>query len=104
MSYYQQIDELELRTDSLYDDFRQKNLYIHNLKMILEGKDTMAQIPVPDTGEANYDHIEISRSVEDSIMRAEFEKQSMYNIFVLEDDGGTMNGTSVSSSNACTQL
>ncbi len=104
ISFYQQIDALESRTDSLYDDFRQKSLYVHNLKMILEGKDTVEQNLDPITGKTDYENIEIIRSAEDSIMRADFEKQSMYNIFVLEDDTRMMKGTLVSSFNFFTPL
>ena len=96
MSLYHKIDILEYRADSLEMDFRQKNLYLYNLKMILEGRDTVNQIPETVESGINYDDVTITRSKEDSILRVDFEQQSMYNIFLIKEDGKSSGRSSVS--------
>ena len=96
MSLYHKIDILEYRADSLEMDFRQKNLYLYNLKMILEGKDTVNQIPEIVESGISYDDVTITRSKEDSILRVDFEQQSMYNIFLIKEDRKSSGRSSVS--------
>jgi murein DD-endopeptidase MepM/ murein hydrolase activator NlpD len=80
MSLYEKIDELQMKTDSLEDDFRRKNLYLFNLQRIMEGRDTVSEIPMATDTNINYKNIKIARSKEDSILRADFETQSLYNL------------------------
>lgn len=86
LSLYSRIDDLTFKADSLEKEFDRRNLYIYNLQMILEGRDTVAEIPAfPDTL-AGYEDITIAPSREDSLLRAEFEQQTMYNIFLREEE------------------
>jgi len=74
------IYDLQQKTDSLEREFKRKDLYILNLKRIIEGKDVFQEIPPPVQTDYNYDTISISHSAEDSVLRAEFEAQSKYNL------------------------
>ena len=71
---------LQQKTDSLEREFKRKDLYIFNLKRIIEGKDVLEEIPPPLHAGNKYDTISNLRSKEDSVLRAEFEAQSRYNL------------------------
>ncbi len=75
------IYDLQQKTDSLEREFKRKDLYIFNLKRIIEGKDVLEEIPPPLQAGHNYDTISNSHSREDSVLRAEFEAQSRYNLY-----------------------
>lgn len=75
---------LQQKVDSLERDFNQKNLYIHNIKNIIEGKEIVDFIPEEPQTNINYDTISLRRSIEDSILRAEFENQDQYNLYFNE--------------------
>ena len=79
-----QLYKLNILADSLLNDLRQKNLYIQNIKNIFEdremGNDSLV-IPVQKPG---YDTITLRKSVADSLLRAEFENQNMYNLYFNE--------------------
>lgn len=70
--------ELSIRADSLENNLRQKDLYIHNIKNVINGKFVNAidePIKKEDTirkGNADYKD---KNSYEDSLFRAEMEKQ-----------------------------
>ncbi len=75
------IYDLQQKTDSLENVFRQKDLYITNLKRIVQG-DTTYDNARPQTYEyINYDTITLSLSREDSLLRAQYEEQTRYNLF-----------------------
>jgi len=86
MRLYEKIDYLQKRADSLEQDFDQKNLYLYNLERILEGRDTVDEIPMMFDDSASYDEITIAYSHEDSLLRADFENQSMYNIYLIGEN------------------
>lgn len=69
--------ELSLRADSLERDLRQKDLYIMNIRNIVEGRDLLEEIPdnVMDPMAVSLE--ELPRSREDSILRAEMEHAAM---------------------------
>jgi len=74
------IYELQMKTDSIEREFVKKDLYIQNIKNIIEGKDIVEVIdPMQDTL-INYEEITLSHSKEDSILRAEFENYDQYNL------------------------
>ncbi len=77
----QVLRELSLRTDSLERDLRQKDLYIMNIRNIVEGRDLIEEIPekADDPEAVTYD--ELPRSREDSLLRAEIEQ-------MLQTDNG----------------
>lgn len=65
--------ELSLRADSLERDLRQKDLFIMNIRNIVEGKDLLDEIPDTVSESEAFYLDELPRSAEDSILRAEME-------------------------------
>ncbi|MFA4852307.1 MAG: M23 family metallopeptidase [Bacteroidales bacterium] len=80
------IRELMLKADSLEEDLKNKDLYLFNIKNIIEGKEIAGNLPEkPDSTVTGYDKITFAKSKEDSILRVEMEKQDQYNIAVTEN-------------------
>jgi len=104
MSLYDRIYELEEKADSLGVRFRQKDLYVYNLKRILEGRDTVAQIPETVVADTNYQDIRVVPSSEDSALRADFEYRSMYNLFLSGEDNRGGSAASIRKFNFFTPL
>lgn len=78
---------LNLRADSLSREMRKKDVYFENLKKIVEGYDFAADSalaslniyePLP---KGVTDTITLRKSMQDSILRAEYEAQNQYNLF-----------------------
>jgi murein DD-endopeptidase MepM/ murein hydrolase activator NlpD len=78
---------LSLRADSLEKEMQKKDVYFDNIKKIVEGYDFAADSalaslsiyePLP---KGVTDTITLKKSVQDSILRAQYEAQSQYNIF-----------------------
>lgn len=90
--------ELQDRADSLQTDVLQKNVYLQNLRSVIEGKeiveDTAKLVAAEGT---NYEEIENSRSPEDSVLRAEYENESAYDLFYNENEELTSPVSSLSS-------
>ena len=72
--------ELQIKTDSIERDLIKKDLFIKNLKDIINGKDLPSDVPVNIKKQQNYSDIKIRKSVEDSLLRMEIENQNKYNI------------------------
>lgn len=88
LDLYQQVYDLQNKSDSLEKSFAQKDLYFKNLKNIIEGKPMIDEI-IDDTTNIthlNYDSITISRSAEDSIFRDDYENQTKYNIYFGDNE------------------
>ena len=82
-----EVYQLNLRADSLEKEMRKKDIYFDNLKKIVEGYDfaadsTLAKMsiyePLP---KSVTDTITLKKSVQDSILRAEYAAQDQYNLF-----------------------
>jgi murein DD-endopeptidase MepM/ murein hydrolase activator NlpD len=82
-----EVYELNLRADSLSREMQKKDVYFGNIKKIVEGYDfaadsTLASLniyePLP---KGVTDTITLKKSVEDSLLRAEYEAQNQYNLF-----------------------
>ncbi len=84
----QRIYELQSRTDSLERIFYEKDIYLQNIKNILEGKIVEDSLAMPDTVSKNFDTITMKRSPEDSILRQQFEEHNRYNLYY--DDQGAL--------------
>ena len=78
---------INLRADSLEKEMRKKDVYFENIKKIVEGYDFAADSalashniyePLP---KGVTDTITLKKSVQDSILRAEYEAQNQYNLF-----------------------
>lgn len=70
--------ELTLKADSLETSLRQKDLYILNIRNIVEGREILDHIPDTMAGLGNYQIDELPRSREDSILRVEMESMGQY--------------------------
>ena len=76
---------LNRRADSIEREMERKDVYFKNLKLVIEGYDFTADslekrdIYAPLLG-FDIDTIEIRKSVQDSILRAEFEEANRYNL------------------------
>ena len=77
---------LEQRADSLERALQTKDIYLTNIRNIIEGNvvsDTMLKdTPAP----INYDSIRIESSKEDSMLRAEYDANTQYNLFYYDAD------------------
>ncbi len=69
----QVLRELTIRADSLEKDLRQKDLFIMNIRNIVEGRDLIEEIPDTVSDTDAFLIQDIPRSREDSILRAEME-------------------------------
>ena len=80
---------LERRADSLEHAFYQKDLYISNLRRIMEGKEVLDRIPEPDDSLRDYGNITLTRSEEDSLLRNEIEQQrDQYSLRFMDEVEG----------------
>lgn len=82
-----EVYELNLRADSLVTELQKKDVYFQNLQKVIEGYDFSADTtdtpiniyePLP---RSVTDTIVLKKSVQDSLLRAEFEAQNQYNLF-----------------------
>lgn len=77
---------LEQRADSLERSLRARDLYLRNIRNIIEGREIVDSIvPVRDAG-IDYDNITIESSPEDSMLRAEYDARTKYNLFFYESE------------------
>ncbi|MCD4724480.1 MAG: M23 family metallopeptidase [Bacteroidales bacterium] len=82
-----QLYRLEQRADSLENALRTKDVYLQNIRNIIEGKEIFDSISPNMESGINYDSITIESSPEDSILRAEYDQQTKYNLFFFETEG-----------------
>ena len=82
-----EVYQLNLRADSIEREMHKKDIYFENLKRIVEGYDFAADSvlaslsiyePLP---KGITDTITLKKSVQDSLLRAEYEAQNQYNLF-----------------------
>ena len=82
-----EVYELNLRADSLSREMQKKDIYFQNLKKIVEGYDfaadsALASVNIYEPLPAGVtDTITLRKSVQDSILRAEYEAQNQYDLF-----------------------
>ncbi len=79
-----QLYKLNILADSLLLDIEKKNKYISNIKNIFNDDTLVEDYNEIELTEAHYDTIRNEKSINDSILRAEFENQSMYNLYFTE--------------------
>lgn len=81
-----QLYRLEQRADSLEKSLATKDLYLQNIRNIIEGREIIDSISPTIRSDVNYDSITIGSSVEDSVLRAQYDAQTEYNLFFYETD------------------
>lgn len=74
-----------LKTDSLENALLARDIYIQNIASILEGKITKEELDAKVDSALKYKNIFISKSPQDSILRAQIESEDKYNI-ALKDE------------------
>ena len=84
-SLQRKVYTLSQRADSIEAEMQRKDIYFNNLKLIIEGYDfasdsTQAHDIYSPLGNFDIDTIEIRKSVQDSVLRAEFESANFYNL------------------------
>ncbi len=72
--------ELQIKTDSIERDLSKKDIFIKNLKDIINGKDLPSDVSIATNSQRKYGEITNRKSVEDSLLRLEIESQNKYNI------------------------
>jgi len=88
VSLRKKLYELQARADSLEADFKRKDLFIYNIKKIIEGEEIVDELPKVIESNIDYDTIKLYKSAEDSILRAEFENRDVY--YLQFDDNGEL--------------
>ena len=84
-SLQREVYALSRRADSIEEELHSKDIYFNNLKLIIEGYEFEYDSTNPKDiykplAPFDVDTIEIRKSVEDSILRAEFEQANLYNL------------------------
>ncbi len=74
------IYELQLHADSIEQEFKLKDLYLTNLRKIINGENIGEDISMPSDTQVDYAHLTLTHSLEDSLLRAEYESQDMYDL------------------------
>ena len=100
-SLNRKVYQLNLRADSLANELRKKDIYFENLQKVILGYDFAADScheeiniyePLPSSVTEN---IVLKKSSQDSLLRAEFEAESQYNIFGAPPGGISKTGMEV---------
>lgn len=100
-----QLYNLNILADSLLMDIEKKNRYIAGIKNIFEDNPLEEDYTEVELAELRYDTIKNRKSYNDSVLRAEFENQSMYNLYFNESEQlNESNETSIRSFNFFTPL
>jgi murein DD-endopeptidase MepM/ murein hydrolase activator NlpD len=77
---------LEQRADSLENALHARDIYLHNIRNIIEGKEIIDSVIPVKADSINYDSITIQSSPEDSILRAEYDERTRYNLFIYDSE------------------
>jgi len=93
------VNELKRLTDSLETDFRQKSIYIQNIKNIIDGKGVVEDTIMEDDQDDNINDIQYTRSKEDSILRQEYENETSYDLYYNENEELSIETSPLSSFN-----
>lgn len=77
------VDELLRKTDSLENAANQRTAYLENIRRIINGEEIQRDtINLKETSsDINYKNINYTRSIEDSLLREEYDKESSYDIY-----------------------
>jgi murein DD-endopeptidase MepM/ murein hydrolase activator NlpD len=75
---------LMLRTDSIERDMARKDLFIQNLRDVINGKDLGQEAAVTAPPAKQYSNIKLKRSAEDSLLRMDVENTGKYTLYRME--------------------
>ena len=75
---------LNIMADSLQKELNRKDLYFQNIKNIVEDKVIEESIDSTSSEDNEYDTIKLKNSSQDSLLRTEFESQSLHNLYLTE--------------------
>lgn len=81
--------EMQRITDSLKVDFRQKSIYLENIKNIIDGNVMYNDSTGSIVENENYQNIHYTRSVEDSLLRQTYENETSYDLYYNEAEKST---------------
>jgi murein DD-endopeptidase MepM/ murein hydrolase activator NlpD len=81
--------QMQIKTDSIEKDLKKKDLFLDNLRNVINGKDLTTDIPISRDTLQKYSNIKIKRSAEDSLFRLEIENQSKYSIYRIDNPENT---------------
>jgi murein DD-endopeptidase MepM/ murein hydrolase activator NlpD len=87
VSLNRRVYEMERRADSMELVFKQKDMYINNLKRIIMGDDfetDSVNSLLTASSNANFNNIADKKSKEDSLFRVEYESETRNNLFKHE--------------------
>ena len=77
--------ELQIKTDSIEKSLEKRDLFIQNMKDVMNGKDLSTDVPLTKDTLHKYNNIKLKKSPEDSLLRAEVENQGKYNLYRFEN-------------------
>jgi len=77
--------KLQIKTDSIERNLRQKDQFLQNMRDIINGKDLTEDKPIPKDTTKRYGNIRITRSMEDSLLRIEVDNQAKYSLYKVEN-------------------
>ena len=77
--------EMQIKTDSIEKGLEKRDIFIQNIKDIMNGKDLSTDIPLTKDTLHKYNNIKLKKSPEDSLLRAEVENQGKYNLYRFEN-------------------
>jgi murein DD-endopeptidase MepM/ murein hydrolase activator NlpD len=77
--------ELQIKTDSIEKGLEKRDLFIQNMKDVMNGKDLSTDVPLSKDTIHKYTNIKLKKSPEDSLLRAEVENQGKYSLYRFEN-------------------
>ena len=77
--------ELQIKTDSIEKGLEKKDLFIQNIKDVMNGKHLSTDIPLTKDSLYKYNNIKLKKSLEDSLLRVEVENKGKYNLYGFEN-------------------
>jgi murein DD-endopeptidase MepM/ murein hydrolase activator NlpD len=77
--------EMQIKTDSIEKGLKKRDIFIQNMKDVMNGKDLSTDVPLTKDTLHKYNNIKLKKSPEDSLLRAEMENQGKYNLYRFEN-------------------
>lgn len=77
--------KLQIKTDSIERALKVKDRFLENIRDVINGKNLTEDRPIPKDTSKRYSDIKITRSMEDSILRAEVDNQAKYSLYKVEN-------------------